>query len=124
VQISCVHCCVVDTVRLGAGRWPLWLSPRQVATIPVAPAFNDYAEDVNDALREAGFEVVTCTAFWAMMSWHSVTFAFCSCILRRSSTQAAKLFERRLERPRYELEPRVFVLRHVEYFTRQIICLA
>jgi threonyl-tRNA synthetase len=27
-----------------AGRWPFWLSPRQVLIIPVAPAVNDYCE--------------------------------------------------------------------------------
>ena len=39
-----------------AGHWPLWLSPRQVATIPVSPAFNEYADEVNSILEAAGLE--------------------------------------------------------------------
>lgn len=37
------------------GKWPLWLSPRQVLVIPVGVKFNDYAQKVRDALYEAGF---------------------------------------------------------------------
>ncbi|KAI4134169.1 MAG: hypothetical protein LQ347_001746 [Umbilicaria vellea] len=29
-----------------AGKWPFWLSPRQVLVIPVMPAVNDYVEEV------------------------------------------------------------------------------
>ena len=34
-----------------AGRWPFWLSPRQVLVIPVMPAVNDYVEEVQKLLR-------------------------------------------------------------------------
>jgi len=34
-----------------AGKWPFWLSPRQVLVIPVGPAFNDYAEEVQKLLK-------------------------------------------------------------------------
>lgn len=27
-----------------AGKWPFWLSPRQVILIPVGPQFDEYAE--------------------------------------------------------------------------------
>lgn len=37
------------------GKWPLWLSPRQVLVIPVGVKFNDYAQKVRDELHEAGF---------------------------------------------------------------------
>lgn len=37
------------------GKWPLWLSPRQVLVIPVGVKFNDYAQKVRDTLYEAGF---------------------------------------------------------------------
>ena len=40
-----------------AGNFPLWLSPTQVAVIPVAEAHNDYAQEVSDKLIEAGFRV-------------------------------------------------------------------
>jgi len=35
-----------------AGKWPFWLSPRQVMVIPVMPAVNDYVEEVQRTLRE------------------------------------------------------------------------
>jgi threonyl-tRNA synthetase len=38
-----------------AGRWPFWLSPRQVLIIPVAPAVNEYCEEVQKQLRGEGF---------------------------------------------------------------------
>ncbi len=34
-----------------AGKWPFWLSPRQVLVIPVMPAVNDYVEEVQTMLR-------------------------------------------------------------------------
>lgn len=37
------------------GKWPFWLSPRQVLVIPVGVKFNDYAQKVRDTLWEAGF---------------------------------------------------------------------
>lgn len=37
------------------GKWPFWLSPRQVAVVPVGIPFNDYAKQVSDQLRVAGF---------------------------------------------------------------------
>ncbi|RVE53015.1 hypothetical protein evm_002313 [Chilo suppressalis] len=38
-----------------AGKWPLWLSPRQLCVVPVGPAFDQYAIQVNKQLFEAGF---------------------------------------------------------------------
>jgi threonyl-tRNA synthetase len=40
-----------------AGNFPLWLSPTQLAIIPVADAHTVYAAEVADDLREAGFRV-------------------------------------------------------------------
>jgi threonyl-tRNA synthetase len=37
-----------------AGAFPLWLSPVQVAVLPVSDKFNDYAASVAAALRQAG----------------------------------------------------------------------
>ncbi|HNY20988.1 MAG TPA: threonine--tRNA ligase [Treponemataceae bacterium] len=37
-----------------AGAFPAWLAPRQVVTIPIAPTFDAYAEEVAKALRDAG----------------------------------------------------------------------
>ncbi|KAJ1670366.1 threonyl-tRNA synthetase, partial [Coemansia sp. RSA 25] len=38
-----------------AGKWPFWLSPRQVMVIPVTTAIYDYAGQVQKTLHEAGF---------------------------------------------------------------------
>lgn len=37
-----------------AGRWPFWISPRQVMVIPVMPAVNDYVKEVQTRLRAEG----------------------------------------------------------------------
>ena len=38
-----------------AGKWPLWLSPRQVMVVPVAKAYDDYAQQVKEKVFQAGF---------------------------------------------------------------------
>ena len=37
------------------GNFPTWLAPVQVQVLPVGQSFNDYAEQVTERLREAGF---------------------------------------------------------------------
>ena len=37
------------------GKWPFWLSPRQVAVVPVAAAHAPYARDVRARLHAEGF---------------------------------------------------------------------
>lgn len=39
------------------GKWPFWLSPRQVTILPVVPKFNDYAEEVGQILKSKGINV-------------------------------------------------------------------
>jgi threonyl-tRNA synthetase len=39
------------------GKWPLWLSPRQVMLVPVHGDFGDYCQGVSKKLHEAGFYV-------------------------------------------------------------------
>ncbi|KAL8693169.1 MAG: hypothetical protein Q9218_001951 [Villophora microphyllina] len=34
-----------------AGKWPFWISPRQILVIPVMPAVNDYVEEVQRMFR-------------------------------------------------------------------------
>lgn len=41
-----------------AGRFPLWLSPRQVAVIPVADRHVDYGRDIAKKLKQKGFHVI------------------------------------------------------------------
>jgi len=40
-----------------AGKWPFWLSPRQVCVVPVSEKFIDYANSVRDRIHGAGFFV-------------------------------------------------------------------
>lgn len=40
-----------------AGKWPLWLSPRQVMVLSVSVKFDDYAVSVKERLHAAGLEV-------------------------------------------------------------------
>ena len=44
-----------------AGAFPLWLSPVQVAVLPITDRINEYAETVAGELRDAGFRVETDT---------------------------------------------------------------
>ncbi|KAL7675237.1 hypothetical protein ACOME3_001500 [Neoechinorhynchus agilis] len=37
------------------GRWPFWLSPRQVAVVPITGDFDQYAEKVHRRFRAVGF---------------------------------------------------------------------
>lgn len=40
-----------------AGKWPLWLSPRQIAIVPVSDQYNEYAHKVGQLLHAEGFHV-------------------------------------------------------------------
>ncbi len=40
-----------------AGKWPFWLSPRQVLVVPVGVKYFEYAEEVQKKLHQAGFYV-------------------------------------------------------------------
>ena len=37
-----------------AGKWPFWLSPRQILVVPVMPSANDYVLEVQAIFREKG----------------------------------------------------------------------
>merc|ERR1739836_50146 len=37
------------------GKWPFWLSPRQIMVVPVGPTFNEYAANVRDQLKSEGY---------------------------------------------------------------------
>lgn len=39
------------------GKWPFWLSPRQIMLVPVHAEFFDYCNEVRDKLHDAGFFV-------------------------------------------------------------------
>jgi threonyl-tRNA synthetase len=40
-----------------AGKWPFWLSPRQISVVPVAPTYYEYAKQIRNTFLEAGFFV-------------------------------------------------------------------
>jgi threonyl-tRNA synthetase len=40
-----------------AGKWPLWLSPRQAMVVPVQPSHNAYAVELAQRLHSLGFQV-------------------------------------------------------------------
>lgn len=40
-----------------AGKWPFWLSPRQIMIVPVGPMYDDYAEKVRAQLHQHNFMV-------------------------------------------------------------------
>lgn len=64
-RIVMMHCAIMGSIeRFSAvliehlgGNFPLWLSPTQVAIIPVADVHNAYAETVYTKLKEAGLRV-------------------------------------------------------------------
>merc|ERR1719219_3248422 len=37
------------------GKWPFWLSPRQVMVVPVGPVYNDYAREIVNLMKTGGF---------------------------------------------------------------------
>jgi threonyl-tRNA synthetase len=37
-----------------AGKWPFWLSPRQILVVPVMPSVNEYAKEVQKIFYEKG----------------------------------------------------------------------
>lgn len=37
------------------GKWPFWLSPRQVAIVPVSQKHEDYAKLIEGLLRQEGY---------------------------------------------------------------------
>lgn len=37
------------------GKWPFWLSPRQVMVVPISHVFNDYAIETHKKICEAGY---------------------------------------------------------------------
>lgn len=39
------------------GKWPFWLSPRQILVVPVMPSANDYTLEVQKEFRAKGFHV-------------------------------------------------------------------
>jgi threonyl-tRNA synthetase len=51
--------CRLTSVHNIAGKWPLWLSPRQAIVVPIMPMFDEYAVEVRNKLYKAGFVVDT-----------------------------------------------------------------
>lgn len=45
--------CIGILIEHFAGKWPFWLSPRQVMVIPVGMGFVPYAQEVKEILKKA-----------------------------------------------------------------------
>ena len=54
-SIGCYERTLALLIEKYAGAFPLWLAPEQVRVIPIADRHHDYAYDVCDKLRSAGF---------------------------------------------------------------------
>lgn len=37
-----------------AGKWPFWLNPRQIVIVPIASAYDSYAQEIQKLLHEEG----------------------------------------------------------------------
>lgn len=55
--IGCIERTVAFLIEHFAGAFPLWLSPVQVAIIPVSEKFNDYAKKIHSQLLASGIRV-------------------------------------------------------------------
>ncbi|KAI9205849.1 tars protein [Polychytrium aggregatum] len=55
--LGSVERCMAILIEHFGGKWPFWLSPRQVMVIPIGPAYYDYATEVYNAVHDAGFVV-------------------------------------------------------------------
>lgn len=55
--LGSVERCIAVLCEHYGGKWPFWLSPRQVCVVPVSLKFGDYAQHVRDYLHDAGFYV-------------------------------------------------------------------
>ena len=49
--------CIAILCEHFGGKWPFWLSPRQIAVLPVSDKFMDYANQVEKSLSLAGYYV-------------------------------------------------------------------
>lgn len=52
-----------------AGKWPFWLSPRQVIVIPVGMGFLGYAKEVAQILKKERFYAGTCFPLALAPAW-------------------------------------------------------
>jgi threonyl-tRNA synthetase len=57
--LGSVERCMALLTEQFAGKWPFWLSPRQIMVVSVVSSANSYSQKVRDTLYDAGFEVET-----------------------------------------------------------------
>jgi len=66
-----------------AGKWPLWLSPRQVAVVPVASEQAEFAQEVVASLRRSRLEVaadLTSNTLNKKIRTAQVCVCVCACV--------------------------------------------
>ncbi|KAK9490472.1 hypothetical protein V1508DRAFT_457775 [Lipomyces doorenjongii] len=54
-----IHRVIMGSVEYFVGKWPFWLSPRQVLVITVGVKYNDFADEVRKALFDASMYAET-----------------------------------------------------------------
>lgn len=56
---SNINLCMIEPILIEhyAGKWPFWLSPRQISVVPIAPQYNDYADKVRQIYHDQNFFV-------------------------------------------------------------------
>ena len=60
-----IHCAILGSIERMiailtesyAGKWPLWLSPKQVFIVPISSVFYEYGMEIKNKLSEEGFNV-------------------------------------------------------------------
>lgn len=55
--LGSIERCMAILTEVYGGKWPFWLSPRQVIVLPLSAKFIDYAEKVYNRMRLEGYNV-------------------------------------------------------------------
>ena len=91
-----------------AGRFPLWLSPVQVAVATIVSDADPYAQEVADAFKKAGMTVITDTAnakIQAKIREHSVNHVPVIAVVGRKEAEQKTVALRRLGSEAQEILP-------------------
>jgi threonyl-tRNA synthetase len=96
------------TIEQYAGRFPMWMSPVQVAVATIVSDADDYAREVADALRAAGLQVtldLTNQKINAKIRTHSVQHIPAIAVLGRKEAENRTVALRRLGGDNQEILP-------------------
>ena len=54
--LGSIERCISVLTEQYAGKWPFWLSPRQIMVVSVVSAASEYVDKIHQSLHEEGFE--------------------------------------------------------------------